>query len=191
MHVEKGGVRLDHTLDLAEIGAVRATVGTGRSAGIASPRWRTVGLTVAEFRFSKSTRGRMAAAGPGKWCVHVTHVDLRIGFTDQTVYIPRGYPVGGCEYAAILEHEQAHVEDNLAVLEGFTQTFQREAHAVATKLNPMTVTSKRQAREKPLEKLSRGLAPLVRDFQATQARYAARRDTREHYAAVSRRCTNW
>jgi hypothetical protein len=188
VHVEEGGVSLDHSLTPAEIGAVRARIGRGAAM---LPAWRTVGLTVAEFSVGKATKGRMSAAGPGKWCVQVTNITLRIGFTKQTVYIPRNYPAGSCEYAAVEAHEAAHVADNLAVLDDFTHAITEKAESAALTLNPVIVTSRKQARERPVELLTQSLAPLIKDLHAAQAARAAVRDSPEEYAAISRLCRNW
>jgi len=133
----------------------------------------------------------MVPAGPGKWCVQVTRIDLHIGFTNQTIYIPRTYQPGSCEYNAVHAHETAHVNDNLAVLDGFTQAIKDKAERDALTINPIMVSSRKEARERPLEIVAQGLAPLITDLHAAQAARAAQRDAPAEYAAVSRQCRNW
>lgn len=187
--VERGALRIDHSLDPEQIGGLRNRL---RGAGALAPgQGRTVGLTVAALRIGKGTRGRLHAVEPGHWCVQVTHIDLRIGFVDQTVYVPRGYAPGSCEYEAVLAHERAHVEDNLSVLHSLKRAFKERAEVLALSMNPVPVTSRAEARSLPLELVDAALAPLADDFTDAQADHAARRDTQDEYAAVAAQCGNW
>lgn len=187
--VEHGTLRIDHGLDAEQIGALR-----GRLQGASALRpvqGRTVGLTVAALRIGKGTRGRLHPAGPGRWCVQVTDIDLRIGFLDQTVYVPRGYAAGSCEYDTVLEHEKAHVTDNLTILDDMGQSFKDRAEVLALTMASLIVASREEAEAVPLARLGAALEPLAADFAEAQARHAARRDTQEEYAAIAARCGNW
>ncbi|MGC2854069.1 hypothetical protein ACM64Y_01235 [Novispirillum sp. DQ9] len=187
--VERGAMRIDHTLDPAEIGAVRARL---NGAAVQPRPGRTVGLTVAALRIGKATRGRLLPAiDQDGLCVQVTHVDLRVGFLDQTVYVPRSYAPGSCEYEAVLEHERAHVADNLAVLDNLAQSFRSRAEDLALTMNPVRATSREEARSRPVDLVSAALAPVAEDFAQAQADHAARRDSQEEYAAIAARCRNW
>lgn len=191
--MEEGGLHLDHTLSMEQIGQVRADVAaeTGRGALPARAGQRTVGLTVAEFRLGKATRGKLLGDGKAVKCMQVTHIDLRIGYTDQTVYVPSTYDVDSCEYHAILAHEGSHVDDNLAVLEDFAPYFKNAAETFGDSIGLVPVGSRDEARARTLDLLDAALAPVAEAFHVAQAERAARRDSREEYAAVARRCSNW
>jgi hypothetical protein len=70
------------------------------------------GLTVARYAvktdlFSVRTPAR---SGQG-WCTSPSRLVLTVGYPDPvTVYVESNYPVASCQHAAILEHENHHVE---------------------------------------------------------------------------------
>lgn len=188
--VARGDLRIDHSLAPEQIGALRRRL-SGAGALQPPAGGRTVGLTVAALRIGKGTRGQLVPVGPGRWCMQVTHIDLRIGFADQTVYVPRGYASGSCEYEAVLDHERLHVEDNLDVLHGFIQAFNDRAQVTALAMKPFPVSSPEEAKARSMAMVEAALEPLVGDFRDAQAGHAARRDSQEEYAAITARCTNW
>lgn len=192
VRVNEGELRLDHSLDAEGIGAVRSAVVAG-PAGTPPPSWRTVGLTVAEFRVQTALRGtyRRPPGSRAGGCAELSLVEVTIGYAEQVVYVPRTYLPGSCTFEAVLDHENLHVLDNLEVLREFAARYEAEARAAVKAVAVLPVRSQAEAQRQPLDHLEAALAPVSQAFQAAQSARAMVRDTPDEYRAVMARCSQW
>lgn len=169
---------------------IHAMLHGGKLASTKGGDWRTVGLTRAELAMHTAARSRLRKAGQG-FCVDVTSLQVRLRYSDMTVFIPESYRKGSCEYEAVLEHERQHVQVNEEVLQAFADDFRKKARAIVEDINPIYVKTERQAREMPLEIVNRRFEPLMKEFRATQDRRNAALDTESEYRRVQERCGAW
>ena len=76
------------------------------------------------------------------FCVSLKTVNAEIGYNNFDVQIDIRHKPGSCEYSAVLEHEDKHIETYLQVIDDFKADLQRSIYNAADSIMPVLVKSK-------------------------------------------------
>ena len=76
------------------------------------------------------------------FCVSLKTVNAEIGYNNFDVQIDIRHKPGSCEYSAVLEHEDKHIETYLQVIDDFKADLQRSVYNAADSIMPVLVRSK-------------------------------------------------
>ena len=76
------------------------------------------------------------------FCVSLKTVNAEIGYNNFDVQIDIRHKSGSCEYSAVLEHEDKHIETYLQVIDDFKADLQRSVYNAADSIMPVLVKSK-------------------------------------------------
>lgn len=151
------------------------------------------GLTLFEYEISSQyeMQERVRANGPLK--VWAKSVLVNFSVTRLDVYVSSQYPVGSCQYQAVLGHENTHVSINERVFRKYRQLLARELRriAVPTQVHPLAVTTEAEGEAFLDGKIKPVLARFEKDFAGEVKRENAKIDTPASYARVQRKCGNW
>lgn len=126
-------------------------------------------------------------------CFWLEEIDVELVYKSIEIFVAREYKRGSCEYIAILDHENKHVEiakDNL-------EKFRAKIRYALTSLlipsprRPVKVASVEEV-EPYYEKLfEEVLQPIYEEMWEDLISAQAAIDTPQSYAKVNARCTNW
>jgi hypothetical protein len=153
--------------------------------------WRVLGLTLTDFRYSIKTSARLIPLPGGGYCAHPVSYDLSIGFSDFLVHIDRKYRRGSCEFAAIRDHEIAHVALFRSNLSRFMPLIKRKARAAAAVVRPVAVGDPNSGAKLLQNQMQRHIGPLIKRLNAESDASNARIDTAKSYRNVQMLCDNW
>lgn len=173
---------LDHTRPMRWINR-RAKASRGRIVQ---------GLTVMEWERGFEWRHRTAAAAAqDKVCIAPATLNVVLTVTTHKVYIPREFPRRGCEFMAVLEHEQRHVDVNRAVMHELRRALERRLGAEARRQHTAPAVAAPRAQSEYRRRTTRMEDIFNRinaTFRRTLDRRQARIDTPKEYERVSRQC---
>lgn len=181
-----GDLVLDHSLDQAGLRAINSGID-----GFPHGGWhRPLGLTVSQLGHQYSTNFTFRKV-TGGYCVALKSAEIRVGYTEMTVYVSSDYPEDSCEYKAILEHEREHVEINRRVLESFEAKIKQAVARTVTGKRAIRVYNEAEARSAYLLALKRSLEPVLDALESQRQRRSAKIDSKDSYRRVLSRCDGW
>lgn len=129
----------------------------------------------------------------GGHCFWVASTDIELAYRQLDVYIAAEYEPGSCQYKAILDHENEHVQVARSIMAPYAQ----QIYAAMTTLSiptrdlPSVAESPEEARAEVHATFKRLLMPIrARMFQVLRAKQADV-DTRENYNRTFRQCRSW
>lgn len=154
-------------------------------------KWRILGLTLTDFRYSIKTSVRLVPMLGGTYCAEPVSFDLDIGYSDFRVYIDRQYRRGSCEFKAILDHENAHVALYRSYLARYLPTIQRQAYRAAAGVRPVLVRNPDIGAKKIQNQVQRRIAPLIKKLNREADSSNAKIDTAKSYQKTQRLCDHW
>lgn len=153
--------------------------------------WQHVGLTgrnlVTELRIG--VRG--SRNGNGIYCARLAEVEMTVGYDRIKVYIDRRYRPGSCEYQAVLDHENEHVENFKTILADHLPLLRDRLSREVARLGAIPVRALRDGAERFRALVSARMEPHVQRMMKEMAAADARIDTPESYRANQARCTGW
>lgn len=163
----------------------------GETASDREGAWRTLGLTNAHFLVEFNTESRLLRAADGRWCLFITDVSIKVGYPLQEILVPAEYPVGSCEYEAIVAHERQHVALNRKILASHMISFQRRAESALAEKSPLVVASRQTVQSMLSQTIGKTLDPLFEPFRREREQQNRRLDTAANYRQISARCDRW
>jgi hypothetical protein len=118
-------------------------------------------------------------------------VDL--SYQQLDVNIASEYAPGSCQYEAVLDHENEHVEVAQRVMEPYAQLIQRALMSVEipTARSPIAVNSPEHAHAKVEATFERILLPVRDQLVRTLEEQQAHVDTPDNYRWTAQRCSKW
>ena len=176
-----------HEYSTAQIESMSAIKAPSRAA-------HEPGLTLFEYEISSqydlALRSR-SPQGPYRFWVKTLNVQFKINRMD--VYVSSQYPVGSCQYNAILAHENTHVSINQRLFRkylGFLRSELARA-ALPTPGHPWTAASQDQAEAALDARIKPILKNVEARFAAEDRRENAKIDTPASYRRTSAKCKDW
>jgi hypothetical protein len=156
-----------------------------------SGKWKILGLTQTDFKYSIKTSAKFKQTTGGRFCAYPVSYDLNIGYADFHVYIDRKYRRGSCEYRAILKHENAHVTLYKSYLKRYLPYIKEQARAAALGVLPIVVSTPDLGTKYIQEQVQRRIRPLILKLNREADHSNARIDTPKSYRDVQLLCDNW
>jgi hypothetical protein len=151
------------------------------------------GLTLFEYEVSSQYEmaERSRANGPLKIWAKSIHINFFT--TRMDVYVTSQYPVGSCQYQAVLDHENTHVAINQRIFQKYHKLLAGELRriTVPTQAHPMIVTNEAEGEAFLDSKIKPLLARFQERFAGEVRRENAKIDTPASYARVQSKCKNW
>jgi len=174
--------RIDHRHSIAELGRIS---GLGHNV-------RALGLMKPDLVIETRPHAQGLPMGD-KFCFWITGFDVSLRYRRVDVFIAREYPVGSCQYKAILEHEGEHVRISRQNLEEFAPRVRRALSSllIPTGQQPAKVVSAAAARRNVKGISDELLQPIYKQMMASLVRAQKDVDSSEEYARVQRKCKNW
>ena len=178
-----------HEYDTARIQAMSGIRAPSRAA-------QEPGLTLFEYELSSQYEmGEKAKDPRGPFRIWAKSIQVNFSMTRMEVFVSSQYPVGSCQYAAILAHENTHVAINervfkkyKAILEGQLRRVERSLPSLA---RPLRAGSEAQGEAALDQKLKPLFQSLEARFAAEVKRENAKIDTPASYARTQAKCKGW
>ena len=174
--------RIDHRHSIAELGRIS---GLGHNV-------RALGLMKPDLVIETRPHAQGLPIG-NKFCFWITGFDVSLRYRRVDVFIAREYPVGSCQYKAVLEHEEEHVRVSRQNLEEFAPRIRRALTSllIPTGQQPAKVVSAAAARRNVKGISDELLQPIYKEMMASLVRAQKDVDSPVEYARVQRKCKNW
>lgn len=126
-------------------------------------------------------------------CFWVASADVELAYRQLDVNIASEYEPGSCQYEAILDHENEHVQVARSIMSPYAQQIRASLTtlSIPTPHLPSVADSPQQARAQVNEVFRRQLMPVrERMFRLLRAKQAEV-DTGENYRRTFRQCRRW
>lgn len=166
-----------------------------RKEGDAELHGKVHGLTRANYQLNSIYELNLRRVWP--WTPYLAWVDnftVDFSFKSMEVFVSKDYSPESCNYRRTLEHEERHVEIHRRIHEKY-QGILRETVAASKEIpfssSPVTVASRKEARERIKSLMSEVLDPVYERFGEELAREQAAIDTRPEYERLAQSCPNW
>jgi hypothetical protein len=129
----------------------------------------------------------------GRKCFWVASANVSLSYHQLDVNIAREYEAGSCQYEAILDHEQEHVQVAQKVLSPYEQQIRAALTtlSIPTRDLPSVADSPEQARAEVQAVFRRVLAPVHTQMNRLVRSRQADVDTLENYSRTWRQCRRW
>jgi hypothetical protein len=176
-----------HEYSTAQIESMSAIKAPSRAA-------HEPGLTLFEYEFSSQFELSLRSNRPeGPYRYWVKTLEVRFDLNRMEVFVSNQYPVGSCQYNAVLAHENTHVSINSRLFKKYLAQLRAELARLPlpTSGHPWVAASQAQAeatldgRIKPILKRSE------ERFAAEDRRENAKIDTTASYRRTSAKCRDW
>lgn len=171
-------VTVHHDLGAGQIRAL-----SGKTDAVGLTRTILTTATRLETTFLSTTSGER-----GFW---VSGVDVALWYRSIDIYVAREHPKDGCEYQAILDHENEHVRVDRELVEEYAGKFKAALLSASfpTKGNPLRVDSAAEGKRQADARLREILEPLQAELKRKRRQVSDALDTPEIYEQVGRRCS--
>jgi len=152
------------------------------------------GLTNAEFfiNYDFKLAGDSLVGG---YCVTISEITFKMGYSNKDVLIDDRYKEGTCEYYVLRSHEAQHVKIHNDVLERYIPLIRDEILIASMNIKPMFVKSiDGTDMDRALEHViteSKNISLLVRKMRQELVWLNSEIDTQEEYARINDLCENW
>jgi len=178
----------DHSHSTAQIEAISEKEGTHENYHIAGLTQSEFGLkTLYEFDYSKKIF-------QDNYLLWVENLRIDFSYTTMAVYVSSQYPEGSCEYQAMLDHENQHVQIHRQIYEKYQKILQNALSSsveIPLANHPVTFRSLEDGKVKISELISGVTNPVFEQFQQEVSQDQAQLDTPDNYRELRNRCSNW
>ncbi len=161
----------------------------GKSTGLDSHS-EPLGVTLTTPTFAVDARTRIETLG-GVSCVYLESLRAEFGYRSMEIYVANEYPTGSCEYRAILDHENQHVNLSRATLGDHAGRLRLEIERVLGTLRPVQTRDYRGATKALLDDVTRRVQPALNAFYRDVDARNAVIDSPSNYKAIGTICKDW
>jgi hypothetical protein len=189
LHIKTSPAKVIYKTGHSRNDLLRMQRAKGRHQGAGNER--VLGLTLTEFKYAIKTSAKLTPINGGGYCAQPVSYDLTIGFSDFQVHIDRQYRRGSCEFAAIRDHEIAHVTLFRSNLSRYMPIIRRQAREAAASVRSITVRDPNSGAKRLQDQMQRRMNPLIRKLNREADTSNARIDTPDSYRNVHMLCDNW
>lgn len=176
-----------HEYSTAQIESMSAIKAPSRAA-------HEPGLTLFEYEFSSQFELSLQARRPeGPYQYWIKTLNVRFDVNRMDVYISSQYPVGSCQYNAVLGHENTHVSINSRLFKKYLRLVRAQLARVPlpTRKHPWTAATQAQAEADLDGRIKPIMKRFEENFAAEDRRENAKIDTPASYARTSAKCRDW
>ncbi|HVZ81361.1 MAG TPA: hypothetical protein VHE12_11295 [bacterium] len=152
------------------------------------------GLTLFEYELSFNYDLNLRSERPGgPYRFWVKTLNLEFNVNRMEVFVSSQYPVGSCQYRAILDHENTHVAINTRTFKKYLALLKKELSRTALPTSRRTWTAADQARAQAAvdARIKPILDRIQKEFAAEDRRENAKIDTPASYRRTSAKCGDW
>ncbi len=153
----------------------------------------TLGVTISKLQIDGTTETNISKV-PGGYLVYITDVNMQLFYGDIVVLIDKKYPVGSCEYNAIIAHENKHVGIARMVIDFYAPYVKKEIERIIKDIEPVVVRSNASTSSVNFRfstEIQNRLKPMMALIQDQLEKGNAMQDTPEIYAQDTAGCSNW
>ena len=152
---------------------------------------KVLGLTRYDPQFQFKTRTSTLEVQRRIYCASIASVQLWVGFTEFTVYLPKDYRAGGCQYNVIYEHENRHVAVSRRTLKNHLPKLEKRLKQLVRAMKPVVASSREIASNRILKHLTQRMDSAVTAFKR-DLRWANKQvDLNENGLSVRNKCERW
>lgn len=152
---------------------------------------RVLGLTRYDPQFQYKTRTNTLEVQRRIYCASIASVQLWVGFTEFTVYLPKDYRVGSCQYKVIYEHENRHVAVSRRTLKNHLPKLKKRLNQLVRAMKPVVASSREIASNRVLRHLTQRMDSAVAAFRRELGRANKQVDLDENGLSVRNKCQRW
>jgi hypothetical protein len=148
-----------------------------------------VGLSTGELfvRMATEIQTRHMRAGTAS-CGSLKSVTVRLGFTNNTIYVAKEFPRRSCPHRTVLQHEERHKMVDRQLLEEYAEKVRYMFGNLSQQLGILADTSSGMVEAEFNGRLNTELKKFTDAMSAERARRQAAVDTETEYARVSASC---
>jgi hypothetical protein len=127
------------------------------------------------------------------YCFWVRSVKVRLSYQAPDIYIAKNYPVGSCQYQAILAHELTHEAVARKVMKLYAPRFDEALISllIPKSYSAVVVSSREEARRETNAVLAKLIEPVYLDFRRYLDAAQSQVDSPRQYAKVRAKCSKW
>ncbi len=180
--------RLDHTKSLAAIGRLAQTYPNHVSM---PSNMAPIGLMVSAQRYRANATFRVMPRRDGRLCVYVRSIDAELNARDITIYVPREYKRGSCNFEVVYEHEKQHMRILFRTLQAYAPRAERALERLAEDINPIVAASRTEVRDALNTRVLQSLKTVVDAMEAERDRRDRILDSPDNYRREQDKCPTW
>ena len=153
----------------------------------------TAGATLVNLQIEGNTE-TVVMKDKGGWCVSISNVNMQMFLGDIIVLIDKKYPVGSCEYNAIIAHENKHVSVARTVVDFYVPYVRKELERIVDSMSTVRVSEQAQARSVQRQftrEVNQRIQPMLELIKEQLQKGNSDLDTPENYAKETGMCKNW
>jgi len=184
---DMGNVTYNRKLDIKAINRFAAKSGKISTA----KGTRILGLTNYAHQIRYDTQTRVQKIRRNIYCAVATTVRLWVGFTELTVYLPRDYHPGSCQYKVIYHHENRHVAVSRQAMQRHLPKMRQRLNQLVRHLKPVAASSPKIASDRVLANLTKGMKSTNAAFERDLRRVNRKVDLDENGVVVRKKCKRW
>lgn len=167
---------------------------TQMATDILSANHKARGLTTSKIGYKTQVNVNIVKYNHLKYtCVLLKNVDYTIGYNNIIVYIANKYRPKSCEYKAVLDHENKHVEITKNSFEYYLPFIKKKAEEAAKTIKPYFVNSDKakETLNEINDKITSYIRPTWEFGIKERDKKNAELDSSESYAYTEKLCPNW
>ena len=153
--------------------------------------WYPLGLTLTTFSYEVSPKVIAYPMKGGRYCAIPTEIRIKMGYPKFEILIDRRYRRGTCQFNAIRDHENEHVDLYLDTLDRMTPWLESRILGQVQRIKPITETSPDRAAEYFTRILMKTIGAAAKKLSTKAARANARIDTVQSYQLIQSQCARW
>ena len=154
-------------------------------------KWFPLGVTLTTFSYEVSPKVMAYPMKGGRYCAVPTEIRIKMGYPKFEILIDRRYRRGTCQFNAIRDHENEHVDLYLDTLDRMTPWLESRILGEVNRIKPITETSPDRAAKYFTRILMNTIGAAAKKLSTKAARANARIDTAQSYKLIQSQCARW
>lgn len=149
-----------------------------------------VGLSAGELfvRMASEVQTRQQAGMPGTICGSLKSLTVRLGFTNNVIYVAKEFPRRSCPHRTVLQHEERHKNVDRQLLEEYAQKARYLFERLAQDLGIVAHANVSMVEAELNGRINDELKKFTDAMSAERARRQVAIDHEDEYAKVSASC---
>ncbi len=153
---------------------------------------KTIGLTESGLSLKVTTSFQVKSSNMSRnSCVTLDTIHIDYGFRKTMVLIDSRYRPGSCEYAAVYQHEAAHIRIMNTKGASYYNWLKQQIAKNVRSVRPVLTRRPRTAQRLLAAKVKRLAKALIKQMDDGLAAAHAIIDTPENYRRTQEQCSNW
>lgn len=153
--------------------------------------WFPLGLTLTTFSYEVSPKVIAYPMKGRRYCAMPTEIRIKMGYPKFEILIDRRYRRGTCQFNAIRDHENEHVDLYLDTLDRMTPWLESRILGEVNRIKPIIETSPDRAAKYFTLILMKTIGAVAKKLSTKAARANARIDTAQSYQLIQSQCARW